>query len=230
MIRSDAMMSRLRWLLLRPGVAVWPLFGILACSQEAPPRDAGAPTPADDVQAPQVDAEETRRQELLARQAQQVATEEDRLRAEQGDADAQAAMAVAYFNGRGVDLDHEEALRWARLAADQGNPRGQGLLAVAYFQGQGVELDYDEAARWAELAAEQDNGSAQVVLGTLYMNGYGVEQDFVAAYAWLTIAASNDSVAGGQTMLEHLADRWMTAEQVAEAEVRVRDWIRDRRR
>ena len=139
-------------------------------------------------------------------------------------------MAVAYFNGRGVDLDHEEALRWARLAADQGNPRGQGLLAVAYFQGQGVELDYDEAARWAELAAEQDNGSAQVVLGTLYMNGYGVEQDFVAAYAWLTIAASNDSVAGGQTMLEHLADRWMTAEQVAEAEVRVRDWIRDRRR
>lgn len=62
------------------------------------------------------------------------------------------------------------------------------------------------------------------------MNGYGVEQDFVSAYAWMGIAASNDSVAGGQTMLEHLADRWMTAEQLAEAEVRVRDWIRDRRR
>lgn len=218
------MMSRLRWLLLRLGAVGWLLAGILACSQEASPTGAVAQAPADDVQAQQVDAEEARRQELLARQAQQVATDEDRLRAEQGDADAQILLALTYYHGRGVEIDREEGLRWARLAAEQGNPRGQGLLAAAYHSGGGVEQDYDEAARWARLAAEQNNNTAQVVLGTLYMNGYGVEQDFVSAYVWLTIARDN-GVAGGLRLLDFLTDR-LTPEQLEEAQARVRDWTR----
>ncbi len=134
-------------------------------------------------------------------------------------------MAVVYYNGRGVEQDYNEALRWARLAAEQGNARGQSLLAAAYFQGRGVELDYNEAARWAQLAAEGGETGAQVILGTLYMQGNGVPQDYVSAYTWMAIAASDPGTAGASVMLEHLADRWMTAEQLAEAEARVRAWL-----
>ena len=232
MVGSEDMMSRP----LRLGVAVWLLVGVVACSQEdVPPTDAAAEAPADGAQA-SVDGAQARqaddevlKQELLAGHARQVATDEDRRRAEAGDADAQAHLAEVYYNGRGVEVDYEEALRWGRLAAEQGHDGGQAMLAVSYFQGRAVELDYDEAARWARLAAEQDNVTAQIILGTLYMNGHGVEQDFVSAYAWRAIAVSSGRVAGGQTMLEHLAERRMTTEQLAEAEARVRAWNRDRR-
>ena len=43
---------------------------------------------------------------------------EIRLRAEQGDADAQFTLGVRYANGEGVLQDDEEAVRWYRLAAD----------------------------------------------------------------------------------------------------------------
>lgn len=247
MVWSDAMMSRPRWSLLRLGVAAW-LVGVVACSQEAAlPTDTVAEAPAAGTQVRPSDAEEARsaagdarqggaanadearRQELLAGHARQTATDDDRRRAETGDADAQAHLAEVYYNGRGVEVDYEEALRWGRLAAEQGNDRGQAMLAVSYFQGRAVELDYDEAARWAMLAAEQDNVTAQVILGTLYRNGHGVEQDFVSAYAWLAIAVSSGNMAGGQMTLEHIAERRLTTEQLAEAEARVRAWNRDRR-
>lgn len=230
------MMSRLHGSLLRLGVVAW-LVGVAACSQGAAlwtaalSTDAAAEAPADGAQARQAgaaEADEARRRELLAGHARQVATDEDRRRAEAGDADAQAHLAVVYYNGRGVKVDYEEALRWARLAAEQGNGRGQTALAMAYFQGRGVELDYDEAARWARLAAEQDNVAAQIILGTLYENGHGVEQDFVSAYEWVAIAASGGNAAGVQAVLARI-ERRMTTEQLAEAKVRVRAWNRERR-
>lgn len=202
---------------------------VTAFVEEAPSTDGAAEVPAAGAQVRRAD-DEALKPELLAGHARQVATDEDRRRAEAGDADAQAHLAVVYYNGRGVEVDYEEALRWGRLAAEQGNARGQAMLAVSYFQGRAVELDYDEAARWAMLAAEQDDVTAQIILGTLYRNGHGVEQDFVSAYAWLGIAASSGNVAGGQMTLEHLAERRLTADQLAEAKARVRDWNRDRRK
>ncbi len=203
---------------------------IPACAQE----DVDPAEPSVDITraglTPEQLEEEARKQELIDEYSRMRATEEDRRRAEQGDADAQALLAVVYYNGRGVELNYEEALRWARLAAEQGNARGQSMLAAAYFQGRGVELDYDEAARWARLAAEQDESGAQTILGTLHMHGNGVPQDYVAAYAWMAIAASDPGTAGGSRVLDSLATRFMTPEQLAEAEARVRDWIRDRRK
>lgn len=207
------MLSRLICL----GVAV--MIGTSACSQEV--LQPASASQASSVQTPQ--DEEARRQELIDRFARETATEEDRLRAEQGDSDAQALLAVVYFNGRGVDVDYEEALRWARLAADQGHARGQSILAAAYFNGFGVERDYTEAARWARPAAEAGRAGPQVILGTLYMNGHGVEQDFVSAYMWLTLVANNRDAASGGRLIEFLTAR-MTPEQLEEARRRVRDW------
>ena len=58
--------------------------------------------------------------------------------AEQGDADAQYNLGVAYDNGEGVPQDHAEAARWYRLAAEQGNASAQFNLGVAYENGEGV--------------------------------------------------------------------------------------------
>ena len=197
---------------------------IPACSQE----EVESAEPTVSITRPSLTPgqleEEARKQELIDKYSRMRATEEDRLAAEQGDADAQALLAAVYYNGSGVELDYDEALRWARLAAEQGNASGQSLLAAAYYSGTGVELDYDEAARWARLAAEQDDSGGQIILGALHLNGYGVERDYVSAYMWLTIARSDSSGAGGLRMLEHIASR-MTVQQLAEAEARARDWM-----
>ena len=45
--------------------------------------------------------------------------------ADQGDADAQFLMGVAYINGQGAKQSDEEAVRWLRQAADQGDAVAQ---------------------------------------------------------------------------------------------------------
>ena len=215
--------------LLRFGV-VGLLVGVSACSEESTaaadlsePEDGGAHAQAAVRMRPRSPEDEARARELAAKYAQQRATEDDRLRAEQGDADAQALLAEVYYNGRGVERDYGEALRWARLAAEQGNVRGQSLLGAAYYSGNGVVRDPDEAARWARLAAEQGDAGGQVVLGALYLNGIGVPQDDVSAYMWLTLAASDSGTGTEGRILSLLAKR-MTPEQIAEAEARIRNW------
>ena len=209
-------MSKLRWPLLRLGVAGWLLVGIPACTQEVAAESARLPSRAED---------DAQNQELAAKYAQEVATESDRLTAEQGDADAQALLGVVYYNGRGVEQDYEEAVRWARLAAEQGNARGQSLLGAAYYSGNGVERDYAEAARWAQLAAEQGLASAQALLGVVYLNGNGVPRDYVSAYLWLTVAASHSEIPGPGSMGDRITTL-MTPEQIAEAQARASEWVR----
>lgn len=208
------------------GLAGWLLVGIPACTpevavesdrvpaerEEADPNTREAATEPDRTPAGQGDADARR----------EVATESDRILAEQGDADAQALLGVVYYNGRGVEQDYGEAVRWSRLAAEQGNARGQALLGVAYYSGHGVAQDFDEAARWARLAAEQGDAGAQVVLGTLYLNGTGVARDHVSAHAWLTLASSASGIAGARELRDRVAER-MTPEQVAEAQARARE-------
>ena len=155
---------------------------------------------------------------------QEAAVEADLALAEQGDAEAQARLAVAFFNGRGAALDYKEAIRWALLAAEQENARAEALLAAAHFNGQGVPQDHEEAVRWARLAAERGDSGGQVILGMAYVNGFGVTRDYVAAYMWLTLAASGGSNIQGTDQLRSLAAARMTPEQIEEAELRARDW------
>ena len=221
------------WCSLLPlGVVGGLLAGASACSQEvsavsalSEPGDGTVPAQEPVRIRPRSPEDEARAQELAARYARQRATEEDRRLAEQGDADAQALLAVVYYNGRGVRRDYAEALRWARLAAEQGNARGQGLLGAAYREGNGVARDPAEAVRWLRPAAEQGNVSAQAFLGLLYLNGEGVPQDDVSAYVWLTLADASGQTVGPGRARDRLARR-MTPEQLAEAEARLRDWDR----
>lgn len=78
-----------------------------------------------------------------------------RLAAIQGYAPAQAALAGAYAEGKGVRQDHVEAYRWANAAAEQGNPGGQALAGVALAYGLGAPRDPVRAYVWLTLALAQ---------------------------------------------------------------------------
>ena len=208
------------------------LVGASACSEESTAASGLSESGDGEARAqggarirPQSPEDEARARELAAKYAQQRATEEDRRRAEQGDADAQALLAVVYFNGRGVERDYGEALRWARLAAEQGNASGQSVIGMAYRSGNGVARDPAEAARWLRLGAEQGDVTAQTFLGLLYLGGDGVAQDDVSAYVWLTLADASGQTVGPGRARDRLARR-MTPEQLSEAEARLRYWNR----
>jgi len=114
---------------------------------------------------------------------------ETRRLAEEGDADAQSRLADAYYYGKGVAQDHQEAARWFRLSAEQGNAKAQYSLGFLYSRGLGVGKDYTEAAGWYRLSADQGNATAQYSLGFLYSRGLGVGKDYEEAARWYRLSA-----------------------------------------
>jgi hypothetical protein len=107
-----------------------------------------------------------------------------RVRAEQGDAKAEANLGNMYSHGQGVPQDYAEAVRWYRKAADQGDANGQDGLASMYYYGDGVPTDYAEALRWYSQAADQGNAKAENGIALMYSQGLGVSQDYAEALRW----------------------------------------------
>jgi TPR repeat protein len=123
-----------------------------------------------------------------------------RLRANHGDAVAQALLGSKYAKGEGVLKDPVEAVGWFRKAADQGLVEAQLSLGSMYGMGDGIARDSTEAAKWLRKAAEQGEPLAQALLGAMYANGEGVKKDLTEALKWLRGAAVN-GVAKAQSML-----------------------------
>lgn len=101
--------------------------------------------------------------------------------AEQGNAIGQVDLGNMYYNGTGVEENHEEAVKWFRKAAEQGSYRGQYALGTMYYLGTGVEKNYAEAVKWYRKATEHGNFIAMELLGSLFEHGKGVEQDYKEA-------------------------------------------------
>jgi hypothetical protein len=110
-------------------------------------------------------------------------------KAEQGDAEAQFMLGIAYIGGLGVPQDSAQAFQWIRKAALQGNASGQSGLGAMYEGGNGVTQDYAQAAAWYRKAAEQGAATAQALLGKLYRDGKGIPQDSIEALKWTSLAA-----------------------------------------
>ena len=113
-----------------------------------------------------------------------------------------------------------------RALAEQGDARAQVYLGFMYVNGLGVPQDNVEAVWWYRRAAEQGSADAQSNLGFMYGTGAGVPPDYVAAHMWFNLAAArltgedrNQAV----TRRDIVAGR-MSADQLAEAERRAREW------
>ena len=138
-----------------------------------------------------------------------------RVRAEQGDAEAQLRLGLMYFTGDGVPADDVEAVRWFRLAAEQGDNTAQYNLGIMYANGEGVLKDDVQAAQWYRLAAEQGHAGAQHNLGILYANGEGVLKDSVLAHMWFNIASANGADNAGEN--RDTTERDMTRAEITRA-------------
>jgi hypothetical protein len=109
--------------------------------------------------------------------------------AEQGDADAQYKLSLAYYVGDGVFKDGTEATKWCRKAAEQGHVKAQFTLGMSYYFGDGVPINKTEAINWWKKAAEQGDAAAQRRLGFCYRDGNGVPMNKYAAVEWWKKAA-----------------------------------------
>jgi TPR repeat protein len=153
-----------------------------------------------------------------------------RPRAEQGDPRAQALLGQIYSRRRGALQDDTEAVRWLRLAADQGDASALFNLGLMSEEGRGVPQDHAEAARWYRLAAEQGYPQAQYNLGLFYLQGEGgTPQDNVSAHMWFNLAAARFPASDTRNRDVAVRSRdvvagKMTAEQIAEAQRRAREW------
>jgi TPR repeat protein len=145
-----------------------------------------------------------------------------------GDARAQSLLGLIYYRGRGVAQDHSEAVKWFLSAAEQGDMAAQFYLGVMFSKGEGVPQDFSEGAKWYLLAADRGDAAAQYNLGIAYATGDGGEPDNFNAHFWLNLAAArfspsdprrNAAIAG-----RDLVASKMTADQIAEAQKRAREW------
>ena len=145
--------------------------------------------------------------------------------ADQGLPEAQFDLGMSYATGDGLPKNAAEAAGWYRKAADQGLPDAEAELGSCYLEGSGVPKDIPEGVRWIRKAAEEGFGPAQNTLGLCFLKGTGVTKDHVQAYKWLNLAAAaGDERADDARINLASAERYLTPEQVAEAQQLARDF------
>jgi tetratricopeptide (TPR) repeat protein len=108
-----------------------------------------------------------------------------KVKAEQGDANAQFNLGNRYFNGDGVIEDDVEAVKWYHKAAVQGYTEAQVNLGICYA----LAGDDAQAVDWYRKAADQGIAQAQLNLGQCYSKGEGVAKDEKEALEWYRKAA-----------------------------------------
>lgn len=108
--------------------------------------------------------------------------------AAQKDTDAQAGLAIMYYEGMGVQKDVKKAVALAQKAAKKENELAQYILYHAYQSGNGVEHDDKKAFKWLLLSAENGYHPAQLAVAKIYF----YEKDYYRSFNWAQIAAKHD--------------------------------------
>ncbi len=116
--------------------------------------------------------------------------------AEQGKADAQIDLGLAYAKGDGVTRDDVAARQWFQRAAAQGVAQAQFLMGSMLERGRGGARSYDEALHWYQRAAEQSYPPAEAAMGRFYGRGLGVARDPQQRTEWFRRAADHGNAFG----------------------------------
>lgn len=110
--------------------------------------------------------------------------------AESGHDDAQYRVAECYYEGVGVEPDHQQAFEWFSKAAEQDQEDAVYSFGLLYYQDN--LHDYESAFKCYERAAELGLAKAQHKLASCYEKGEGVVQDVLKAIEWYMNAAEQD--------------------------------------
>jgi TPR repeat protein len=109
--------------------------------------------------------------------------------ASQGNPVAQNNLGIMYLDGKGVNQNTSEAVRYLSLSAAAGSSLGQNNLGGLYRDGKGVPRDYNKAAQWFSAAAGQANSAGMYNLALMYELGQGMRPEPFHAYMWYALAA-----------------------------------------
>lgn len=100
------------------------------------------------------------------------------------EADVSKAMVLlgeCYYQGKGVEQDYGEAIRWFQKAAEADEEMAFCSLGICYYEGKGVEKNGDEAIKYFRRALEGGWRQATYWLGECYYEGVGVDPDYAEA-------------------------------------------------
>lgn len=126
-------------------------------------------------------------------------------RAEKGDVAAQLSLAIRYRDGKGVERNYAEAMRWGHMAADAGDAAAMDFVGYMYFRGVGVTHNADVAVGYFKAAADK-SATAAWNLGQCYFAAQGVEQDIPKALEmWKKAAAMGHGRAASSAAMAYLA-------------------------
>ncbi len=125
--------------------------------------------------------------------AQEPSLDELIARARKRDAEAEYALGLRAYEGRGVARDPVQALRLVERAAQHGNLEAQNTYGFFLQHGVGTAPDPVRAKQWYETAAERGNAGAQVNLGWMYQQGLATEKNAPLALQWYRKAAAQGS-------------------------------------
>jgi TPR repeat protein len=152
----------------------------------------------------------------------EASAKELRKSAEAGDASAQNALGLLYYEGKGVPKNYGLAKEWFEKAAKQGRAGAQVNLGTLYLHGDGAPESAQMALFWFERAAAQRDALAFAKLGRMYELGQGVSKNLIQAQMWYNL-----SVAHGEQRAAEARDalaKQMTAAQIAEAQRLAQEW------
>jgi TPR repeat protein len=122
-----------------------------------------------------------------------------------GNADAMIELADRLVEGRGLDKNPQEALKWFQQAADAGNAQGWYGVGFMYSDGRLGTPDAAKGMTYFRKGAEAGNADCQASLGLYYQAGEkipgGVKADPAEAVKWYRLAAAQNHTEA----IQHLA-------------------------
>ena len=158
-----------------------------------------------------------------------------KIKAEQGDADAEFSLGGCYYEGIGVTQDKAEAVRWYEKAAEHGIVEAQFMVGLNYWLGMDVKMDEAKGAKWFQKAAEEGEPGAIFYLGGAYYLGKGVKQDYVQSYKWILVFKESGhglipkDMSDAEYKIKELESK-LTKEQIAEGKRLAKEKIAELRK
>jgi localization factor PodJL len=135
-----------------------------------------------------------------------------RAAAAKGEPAAAYEVGSRYAEGRGTQVNYEEAIKWYGRAADKGVVLAMFRLGTLLEKGLGTTKDPEAARRYYVQAAERGNAKAMHNLAVLDADGGGKGPNYKAAAIWFKKAAER-GVADSQYNLAILYARGIGLEQ-----------------
>ncbi len=112
--------------------------------------------------------------------------------AQEGDAEAQYKLGIAYCTANGVEEDFTEAAKWFQKAVDQNFLPAKRELGIMHLTGEGVEIDAAIAYSMISEASKALDPNAMYHLALMYEKGIGIKPDLYEAVKLLAYAAEMD--------------------------------------